>query len=70
MAKDEIVSIANSMNMNLSKLHETVTDRDAWSAVVHGLTKSDMTWQLHNIKMQTVVRDSKHSSTGYQNQMI
>ena len=33
-------SITNSMGMNLSKLWEMVKDREAWSAVVHGLAKS------------------------------
>ena len=33
-------SIPDSMNMNLSKLCETVKDREAWHAVVHGLTNS------------------------------
>ena len=33
-------SITNSMDMNLSKLQETVNDREAWSAVVHGVIKS------------------------------
>ena len=32
--------ITNSMNMNLSKLQETEKDREAWRAVVHGVTKS------------------------------
>ena len=32
--------ITNSMNMNLSKLQETVKDREAWSAAVHGASKS------------------------------
>ena len=32
--------ITGSMDMNLSKLRETVKDREAWSAVVHGVTKS------------------------------
>ena len=36
-------SITNSMNMNLSKLHEIVKDREAWRAAVHGITRSDMT---------------------------
>ena len=36
-------SISNSMNMNLSKLQETVEDRGAWCAAVHRVTKS-WTW--------------------------
>ena len=38
--------ITDSMNMNLSKLWELVTDREAWHAAVHGLTKSQT--QLSN----------------------
>ena len=41
MAEDEIVdSITDSMDMNLSKLQETLKDRGAWSAAVHGIVKS------------------------------
>ena len=32
--------IANSMDMNLSKLQETVKDRGAWSAAAHRVAKS------------------------------
>ena len=32
--------IADSMDMSLSKLWEMVKDREAWSATVHGVTKS------------------------------
>ena len=34
-------SITNLMDMNLSKLQETVEDRGAWCAI-HGVTESDM----------------------------
>ena len=32
--------ITDSMDMNLSKLWETVKDRQAWHAAVHGVEKS------------------------------
>ena len=32
--------ITDSMDMNLSKLQELVMDREAWHAMIHGVTKS------------------------------
>ena len=36
-------SIADSMNVILSKLQEIVKEREAWCAAVHGVKKLDMT---------------------------
>ena len=33
-------SIANSLDMDLSKFQETVEDRGGWRAAVHGVAKS------------------------------
>ena len=34
--------ITDSLEMNLSKLLEILKDREAWQAVAHRITKSDM----------------------------
>ena len=40
--------IIDSVDMNLSKLQETVKDGEARHAAVHGVTESDTTEQLNN----------------------
>ena len=41
--------ITDSMDMSLGKLQKMVKGREAWHAVVHGITESDMTEQLNNM---------------------
>ena len=42
MTDDEIDSITNSMDVSLSKLEEMVKDREAWLALVLGISMSQI----------------------------
>ena len=45
--------ITDSLDVSLSELQELVMDREAWSAVIHGVTKSP----LQSMESQTVGYD-------------
>ena len=55
-------SVTNSIDMSLSKLRETVKDREAWSAAVHGIAKSRSNCTTTTLKLASL-RDAPESPT-------
>ena len=64
--------ITNSMEMNLNQLRELVMDREAWRAVVHGVTKTQ-TWLSYwtevNLIEQARIKEVMSSPTGLGTQL-
>ena len=58
--------IFDSVDLSLSKLWELVTDRKAWHAAVHGVTKS----QTRLSDCITTGRRKKEISTLYKNKLL
>ena len=62
--------VADSMDMSLSEVQETVKDREAWCAAVHGLTKRQTeqqlggSWEQHKPLLLLEARDGRSQGVG------
>ena len=55
--------ITNSMDMGLGRLWQLVRDREAWCAVVHGVTKSQTRLSDRTERTETAIRTRPYSVT-------
>ena len=55
-------SITNSMDTDLYNLQDTVVDREAWYAAVHGVTR--VGYNLATEQQQNHIRYTQHRQTG------
>ena len=63
MTEDEMVSITDSIDTNLSKFWEIVEDRGAWHAAVHGVKKSQIVTEQQEKHTHTHTHTHTHLLT-------
>ena len=61
-----LYSIADSMDMSLSKLREVMKDREGWSAEVHGVTRS---WTQLSAEQQQSLSESESCSVMFDSEI-